>query len=97
MEKMLHITVNKKPLKKMKPIFIIEFPKNIPQDMLSLIVENTNQNTLELKKDYHVLFSIGKEEVTTYKLFNSPYTLEEYNKLELLIKEIQENHVSKKN
>ena len=81
----------------MKPIFIIEFPKNISQDMLSLIVEDIHQSTTELKKDYHVLFSIGKEEVTTYKCFNSPYTPEEYTKLELLIKEIQENHVSKKN
>ena len=81
----------------MKPIFIIELPKNIPQDAVSAIVEDIHQNTLELKKDYHVLFSIGKEEVTTYKCFNSPYTPEEYTKLELLIKEIQENHVSKKN
>lgn len=34
-------------------------------------------------------FTIGNDTTVTFKCFNSPYTQEEYDKLELLIKEIQ--------
>jgi hypothetical protein len=37
-----------------------------------------------------VLLTVGRDTVATFKWFNSPYTQEEYDKLELLIKEIQD-------
>lgn len=46
----------------------------------------------DIKEDYHVLFTIGNDTTATFKCFNSPYSQEEYNKLELLIKEIQDDY-----
>jgi len=79
----------------MKPIFVIQMPVGTPPQILEKVYEQTHRNGIS--EDYHVLLTIGNDTTATFKCFNSPYTQEEYNKLELLIKEIQEDYASKEN
>lgn len=74
----------------MKPIFIIQMPVGTPPEMLEKAYEQIQSK--DISEDYHVLVTIGKDTTATFKCFNSPYTQEEYDKLELLIKEIQEDY-----
>ena len=78
-----------------KPIFVIQMPEGTPPEMLQKVYEQAHSNGIG--EDYHILLTIGKDTTATFKCFNSPYTQEEYAKLELLIKEIQEDYASKKN
>ena len=77
----------------MKPIFVIQMPVGTPSEILEKIYEQTQSNGIS--EDYHVLLTIGNDTTATFKCFNSPYTQEECDKLELLIKEIQEDYDSK--
>ena len=70
----------------MKPIFVIQMPKGTSPELLGEAYEHVGNG---IKEDYHVFFTIGNDTTVTFKCFNSPYTQEEYDKLELLIKEIQ--------
>ncbi len=79
----------------MKPIFVIQMPVGTPPEMLEKAYEQLQDSSI--KEDYHVLLTIGNYTTATFKCFNSPYTQEEYDKLELLIKEIQEDYASKEN
>lgn len=81
----------------MKPIFVIQMPIGTPPEVLEGVYTHIYEKELGLKEDYHVLVTIGKDAAATFKCFNSPYTPEEYSKLELLIKEIQDDYASKKN
>ena len=74
----------------MKPIFVIQMPAGTPPEMLEKAYEQIQSK--DIGEDYHVLVTIGKDTTATFKCFNSPYTQEEYDKLELLIKEIQEDY-----
>lgn len=74
----------------MKPIFVIQMPIGTPPEILEKVYEQTHGTGIG--EDYHVLLTIGKDTTATFKCFNSPYTQEEYDKLELLIKEIQEDY-----
>lgn len=79
----------------MKPIFVIQMPVGTTPEILTKAYEQLQDNSI--KEDYHVLLTIGNDTTATFKCFNSPYTQEEYDKLELLIKEIQEDYASKEN
>jgi hypothetical protein len=79
----------------MKPIFVIQMPVGTPSEVLEKVYEQTQSNGIS--EDYHVLLTMGNDTTATFKCFNSPYTQEEYDKLELLIKEIQEDYASKEN
>ena len=74
----------------MKPIFVIQMPVGTPPQILEKVYEQTHSKGIG--EDYHVLLTIGKDTTATFKCFNSSYTQEEYDKLELLIKEIQEDY-----
>ena len=62
-------------------------PVGTPSEVLEKVYEQTQSNGIS--EDYHVLLTMGNDTTATFKCFNSPYTQEEYDKLELLIKEIQ--------
>ena len=79
----------------MKPIFVIQMPVGTPSEVLEKVYEQTQSNGIS--EDYHVLLTMGNDTTATFKCFNSPYTQEENDKLELLIKEIQEDYASKEN
>lgn len=79
----------------MKPIFVIQMPKDTPPDMLGEIYKEVYKT--HISEDYHVLITIGSDTTATFKCFNSPYTKEEYDKLEQLINEIKEDYASKEN
>jgi hypothetical protein len=79
----------------MKPIFVVQMPIGTPSEVLEKAYEHIHSNGIS--EDYHVLFTIGSDTTATFKCFNSPYTKEEYNKLEQLINEIKEDYASKKN
>ena len=68
-------------------------PVGTPSEVLEKAYEQVHSNGIT--EDYHVLLTIGSDTTATFKCFNSPYTQEEYDKLELLIKEIQEGYGSK--
>lgn len=74
----------------MKPIFVIQMPIGTPPEILEKVYEQAHSKGIG--EDYHVLLTIGKDTTATFKCFNSSYTQEEYDKLELLIKEIQEDY-----
>jgi hypothetical protein len=74
----------------MKPIFVIQMPVGTPPEVLEKAYEQTQSNGIS--EDYHVLLTIGNDTTATFKCFNSPYTEEEYTKLEELIKEINEDY-----
>lgn len=76
----------------MKPIFVIQMPIGTPPEVLEKAYEQVGSS---IREDYHVLLTIGNDTTATFKCFNSPYTQEEYDKLELLIKEIQEDYLCK--
>lgn len=78
-----------------KPIFVIQMPQVTPPEILQEVYEQVYSSGIG--EDYHVLLTRGKDTTATFKCFNSPYTQEDYNKLELLIKQIQEDYVSKEN
>lgn len=65
-------------------------PVGTPPEILTKVYEQLQDNNI--KEDYHVLLTIGNDTTATFKCFNSPYTQEEYDKLELLIKEIQKDY-----
>jgi hypothetical protein len=79
----------------MKPIFVIQMPIGTPPQILEKVYEQAHSKGMS--EDYHILLTIGNDTTATFKCFNSPYTQEEYDKLELLIKEIQEDYASKEN
>jgi hypothetical protein len=79
----------------MKPIFVIQMPIGTPHQLLEKAYEQVHSNGIS--EEYHVLLTIGNDTTATFKCFNSPYTQEEYDKLELLIKEIQKDYASKEN
>jgi N-acetyl-anhydromuramyl-L-alanine amidase AmpD len=79
----------------MKPIFVIQMPLGTPAEVLEKAYEQTHNKGID--EDYHVLLTIGKDTTVTFKCFNSPYTEEEYSKLEQLIKEINKDYVIEKN
>ena len=79
----------------MKPIFVIQMPIGTHYQLLEKAYEQVHSNGIS--EEYHVLLTIGNDTTATFKCFNSPYTQEEYDKLELLIKEIQEDYASKEN
>ena len=70
-------------------------PVGTPKEVLEKAYEQVHSNGIT--EDYHVLLTIGSDTTATFKCFNSSYTQEEYDKLELLIKEIQEDYASKEN
>ena len=70
-------------------------PVGTPPEILTKAYEQLQGNNIQ--EDYHVLLTIGNDTTVTFKCFNSPYTQEEYDKLELLIKEIQDDYASKEN
>jgi hypothetical protein len=74
----------------MKPIFVIQMPVGTPPEVLEKVYEQTKTNGLS--EDYHVLLTRGNDTTATFKCYNSPYTEEEYTKLEQLIKEINEDY-----
>lgn len=74
----------------MKPIFVIQMPVGTPPQILEKVYEQAHSKGMS--EDYHILLTIGNDTTATFKCFNSPYTQEEYDKLELLIKEIQEDY-----
>jgi hypothetical protein len=77
----------------MKPIFVIQMPIGTPPEILEKVHKQAYSSGIN--EDYHVLLTIGNDTTATFKCFNSPYTQEEYDKLELLIKEIQEDYLCK--
>jgi len=77
----------------MKPIFVIQMPKDTPPIMLGEIYKEVYKT--HISEDYHVLITIGDDTTATFKCFNSPYTKEEYDKLEELINEIKEDYLCK--
>jgi hypothetical protein len=77
----------------MKPIFVIQMPKDTPPSMLGEIYQEVYKT--RISEDYHVLITIGSDTTATFKCFNSPYTKEEYGKLEELINEIKEDCLCK--
>jgi N-acetyl-anhydromuramyl-L-alanine amidase AmpD len=79
----------------MKPIFVIQMPLGTPAEVLEKVYEQVHNKGMD--EDYHVLLTIGKDTTSTFKCFNSPYTKEEYSKLEHLIKEINKDYVIEKN
>jgi len=79
----------------MKPIFVIQMPVGTPKEVLEKAYEHIHSNGI--KEDYHVLLTIGSDTTAIFKCFNSPYTKEEYDRLEQLINEIKEDYASKEN
>lgn len=79
----------------MKPIFVIQMPVGTPPEVLEKAYEQVHSNGIS--EDYHVLLTIGSDSTATFKCYNSPYSEEEYVKLEELINEINEDYASKEN
>ena len=77
----------------MKPIFVIQMPKDTPPSMLGEIYQEVYKT--HISEDYHVLITIGSDTTVTFKCFNTPYNKEEYTKLEQLIQKINEDYGSK--
>ena len=65
-------------------------PVGTPSEVLEKAYEQTQSNGIS--EDYHVLLTIGNDTTATFKCFNSPYTEEEYTKLEELINEIRADY-----
>ena len=71
-----------------KPIFIVFMPSSATDELMEFITLSLNSN-IELQKDYHVLTTMGYNDYMEFKCFNSPYSEEEYKKLEDLIEKIK--------
>jgi hypothetical protein len=74
----------------MKPIFVIQMPIGTSKEVLEEVYEQVNSKGIG--EDYHVLLTVGNDTTSTFKCYNSPYTKEEYDKLEQLINEIKEDY-----
>lgn len=73
----------------MKPIFIIKVPR-VPEihDVVRKYINGEN----DLTKDYHVqVVSHGKDDIE-FECFNSPYTPEEFTRLQDLIDKINKEN-----
>ena len=77
-----------------KPIFIIKVPR-IPEihDVVRKHISREN----DLTKDYHVQIVAHSKDDIEFECFNSPYTPEEFTKLQDLIDKINKENGIKEN
>lgn len=74
-----------------KPILIVFIPESLPPGVADFITDSL-YGRVELNKDYHVILTMGGNAHMEFKCFNSPYSEEEYTKLEDLIEKIKTDY-----
>jgi thioredoxin reductase len=75
----------------MKPIFIIKIPRQSPPELWEHVSKYFNNNE-DIQKDYHIMIVGGKNEEIEHECFNSPYSPEEFTKLQDLIDKINKDY-----
>ena len=68
----------------MKPIFIIKVPRTAPSELWDHINDYFRSNN-DVQEDYHIMVIKGVNEEIEHECFNSPYSPEEFTRLQDLI------------
>jgi hypothetical protein len=74
-----------------KPILIIQFPMDTPQEVMYQSNLDIRKNE-ELMKDYHAFVALGDVIGIEFKVLNSPYSEEEFKRLEDLIEYLKQSN-----
>jgi len=77
-----------------KPIFVMKVPE-IPE--MWATVRRYLEKTPELTEDYHVIIVSHSKDDIEFECFNSPYTPEEFTRLQDLIDKINKENGIKEN
>lgn len=75
-----------------KPIFIIQFPKHTPPEVIKESEYFLKRDKKELTEQYHVLLTGGGGDEMKYFCFNSPYKEKEFKDLKDLINKIDNDY-----
>jgi len=76
-----------------KPIFIIQFPKNTPPEVIKESEYFLKRHKKELTEQYHVLLTGGGSDGIQYFCFNSPYKEEEFKDLKDLTEQLKKQNI----
>ena len=77
----------------MKPIFIIKVPR--VSEIHELVRKHLSEEN-DLTKDYHVQVVVHSKEDIEFECFNSPYSPEEFTRLQDLIDKLNKENGSSK-
>ena len=77
-----------------KPIFIIKVPREL--ELHDVVRKHVNRES-DLTKDYHVQIVAHSKDDIEFECFNSPYTPEEFTRLQDLIDKINKENGIKEN
>jgi hypothetical protein len=72
-----------------KPIFIIKVPREL--ELHDVVRKHVNRES-DLTKDYHVQIVAHSKDDIEFECFNSPYTPEEFTRLQDLIDKINKEN-----
>lgn len=76
-----------------KPIFIIQFPKDTHPDIVQKSEYLLERDKKELTEQYHVLLTVGRSDEMKYFCFNSPYKEEEFKDLKDLTEQLKKQNI----
>lgn len=74
-----------------KPILVVRFPMDTPQEIMYQANLNIRKDEA-LMKDYHAFVALGDVTGVEFKVLNSPYSEEEFKRLEDLIKYLKQSN-----